>query len=354
MSARSILILLAAALLACSSGKKKDEDPKTQSLVIQPRKSRSDRPPKKPTAWFEEQIREIRAARREGNLNSALVMIDHALKQNPLQNSVVLLRELRRNVLFDILELPTVEGRIDSEKAPVVFGDPIRVRILLKNVSGRRVEIPAVRKKTSRSLFILDVIRQEFDIEAHVVLTRRIVHVPLDRDLGLDAGESMEQIIEISGAGNEQPVRGFRTYTITGQLRPIRLEVDGLPRFEPVPLQAMRLRSFAQDYDKLLGKPLEHVVEALEKRKPVTLLTAAALVGPDERQEMVDKLVGALGGQGRFDLAIVSALQYVTGVDLGRSPGTWRAWWPGVRESFFEKSVDRSDPDVPTFETDPK
>ncbi len=69
---------------------------------------------------------------------------------------------------------------------------------------------------------------------------------------------------------------------------------------------------------------------------------------------MVDKLVGALGGQGRFDLAIVSALQYVTGVDLGRSPGKWRAWWPGVRESFFEKSVDRSDPDVPTFETDPK
>ncbi len=350
MSVHTTLILLAVALLACSSGQKKDEKPETKSVVIDTRKSRTDRPPKKPVAWFEEQVREIRAARREGNINSALVMIDHALRQNPQQNYVVLLRELKRDVLHDILEMKTIEGRIDSEKTPVVFGDPIRIRILLKNISGRRVEIPALRKKTSRSLFILDVVRQEFDIEAHVVLTRRIVHVPLERDLGLDAGESMEQIIEISGAGNEQPVRGFRTYTISGQLRPIRLEVDGLPRFEPVPLRSMRLRSFAQDYDKLVGKPLEHVVEALEKRKPVTLLTAAALVGPDEQQEMVDKLVEALGGQGRFDLAIVSALQYVTGVDLGRSRETWRAWWPGVRESFFEKPVERRDPDVPTFD----
>ncbi len=350
MGVRSILILLAAALLGCSSGKKKDEKPETQQIVIKPHRSRADRPPKKPTSWFEEQIREIRAARRDGNLNSALVMIDNALKQNPLSSYAILLREERRNVLIDILEMPTVEGRIDSEKSPVVFGDPIRIRILLKNVSGRRVEIPLQRKKTSRSLFILDVIRQEFDIEAHVVLTRRLVHVPLERDLILDPGESMEQVIEISGAGNEQPVRGFRTYTITGQLRPIRLEVDGLPRFEPVPLQSMRLRSFAQDYDKLVGEPLKHVDEALRKHKPVTLLTAVALVGPDERQEVVDTLVGALGGQGRFDLAIVSALQYVTGVDLGRSAEKWRAWWPGVRESFFQEVVERPDPDVPTFD----
>ena len=112
----------------------------------------------------------------------------------------------------------------------------------------------------------------------------------------------------------------------------------------------MRLRSFAQDYDKLVEEPLKHVEVALQKRKPVTLLTAAALVGPDERQEAGDKLGGARGGQLRFDLAIVGALQYVTGVDLGRSPEAWRVWWPRVLESFFQEPVKRPDPDVPTFD----
>jgi hypothetical protein len=49
----------------------------------------------------------------------------------------------------------------------------------------------------------------------------------------------------------------------------------------------------------------------------------------------VDILVAALRGGGAMDWALFSALQHLTGAELGRDPALWRAWWPRVRETYF-------------------
>ncbi|MGH7162349.1 MAG: hypothetical protein ACREID_02610, partial [Planctomycetota bacterium] len=230
-----------------------------------------------------------------------------------------------------------------------VFGEPVRVRVVVRNVSGRRVFVPARWGGTTGSILVLDVARRDVDVRAHAVTVTRRVTRALERDLDLAAGGSTEIVFSLEEAGNDAPLQGFRTFTVAGRLRPALLEVGGLRRWDAVKIAGTSLRSFRPNYDHLLDDPVRRIEQAIEKGAPVHLLTAAALVPPERRRDAVDSLVAALRGDRSIDLTIFASLEVLTEIGLGRDVEAWRAWWPRVRENYFPAARERPSPDRPGF-----
>jgi len=334
----TLLVLLAAMCLctitACSSKEKEDLPGGKIEIPTQARRG-YNWPPKKPPEWFDDKIAEIRRLAGDEDLKAALGLVDIAIAERPAPGHDQMLRSLRGDLLRAILELLTVQIRIEPVEDPIRFGDAVRVRLEIKNVSGREILIPAQSKNHSRSLFRLEIIQQEFTIRAEIILRRRKVHVHLERDIILEKGGTYEQVLTLEGAGNERPVEGFRTYTVRGELRPVQYRVGGLPRFEAIPVRGTRMRSFARNFEHLADDPLARIEEAISKQAPQHLLTTTALVNPRDRQAATDLLIDALNGSA-MDLSIIASLQYLTGVEeLGRDASAWKSWWPRVREEFY-------------------
>ena len=63
----------------------------------------------------------------------------------------------------------------------------------------------------------------------------------------------------------------------------------------------------------------------------------------------MDALVGDLRGDRMMDWAIFAALEYLTRIGLGRDVNAWKAWWPRVREDYFEERAEAPGPG-PAFE----
>jgi hypothetical protein len=283
-------------------------------------------------------------------MRAALERTYNAVHHNPGEAHQARLVALLQKLNKKVLELQTLEAEVIPEADPITFGEPVRVRLVVTNVSGRRLTIPAKRRGSSRAMLVFDVVRREYDVRASVVTSRFRILRPIRDDLELPAGGRAAMRVNLGPLGNDRPLGGFRTYEISGLLRPTWTEVGGIRRWEAVPLAAGRLRSFRPNYEHLLKEPVDRVGQAIAKNAPVHLLTACALVPPGQRREAVDILVAALRGDRNIDWAIFGALNYLCQVELGRDPQAWKAWWPRVRDTFFEVPAPRRDPDVPTFD----
>ena len=94
---------------------------------------------------------------------------------------------------------------------------------------------------------------------------------------------------------------------------------------------------------------MKRIGQAIGKNAPVHLLTAAALVPPDQRTRAVDVLVDRLQGGRRIDFAILASLIHICEVEFGRDPSAWKAWWPRVRDTYFAKRPPEKRSDDPVF-----
>ncbi|MHC4548141.1 MAG: hypothetical protein ACYTEZ_05125 [Planctomycetota bacterium] len=358
------LLWLVGALAACRAPNPEQGVSREQVAIPPPERSRGE--PKQPPQWFEEQIAAAEQAQAQDRVREALERVLQAKTQDPGEEHLARLNELLGELHRAVLELDSLVGWVDGERDPIVFGRTVRVRIHLHNPTPRPIRVPArpppvtVRParpvpgesavvQSSKSLFVLDVVRRDYDTRAQVVSTSRRLHRPLARDLDLPPGGTREIILDLGMAGNDRGLAGFRTFTVGGQLRAAIVEVGGMRRWDAIPLREGTLRSFRPGYEHLASDPVGRIAEAAAKRAYVHLLTATALVPHDRRRDAVDRLVGALGQLISLDWALFSCLQYLTGIELGRDADAWRAWWPRVRATYFAPPARKPRKDVPDF-----
>lgn len=306
--------------------------------------------PKQAPEWFHAEIEAAWEDLRAGRLEEGLKRVVHARAQDPDGDDLADLDDLLRRFNQAVLDLPTLAVSVEPFRDPVVFGDPVRVRIRIANNGPRRVRVRARPAKGSPTLFLLDVIRTEFDIRAQVVRSRQQVHVPLRKDLDLPPRATTEIVLDVEGAGNDRPLDGFRTFAVGGQLRAGAIELDGLRRYDAIRIKSGTLRSFRPNYEHLATDPVARIRQAFERSAPVHLLTAVALVPPAGRRDAVDALVAGLQGAGPMDLCAFGCLEYLTNAELGRDADAWRAWWSRVRDRFFAEGEGASgDREKPRF-----
>jgi hypothetical protein len=343
-------LLFLVALAACSSS----EPSVSRERVVLSAAPRPSGNPRRPPEWFEQEIVAASADLREGRLEEGLARVHAARAQAPGPEDATALDDLLRRFHQSVLDLPTLVAAMEPERDPITFGEPLRVRIRLKNPGTRRVRVRAKPRKTSPTVFVLDVLRTEYDVRAQVVSSHAQVTYPLRRDLDIPPGGTTEITFTVEESGNERPLDGFRTFRVSGQLRASSVELGRLRRYEAVRLAAATLRSFRPNYEHLLDDPLARVRQALERNAPIHLLTAAALAPLSRRGEAVDLLVAALRGGGAMDLAACACLEYLTNAGLGRDADAWKAWWPRVREHYFDVPEGEGPGEGPRFAAPPR
>ena len=162
-----------------------------------------------------------------------IVRFEHPYRESPArilpqQHPQVLQRRSDLPPATDVLRLDTLGGRVLPEREPIEFGRPIRIRVRLENLGSRPIRVPARREDTSGSLFVLDIERREYDVRAQVVTRQGVVHLPLPVDLELAPRGVVEVPLDLGMQGNDRPLAGFRTYRISGLLRPAILDAGGL------------------------------------------------------------------------------------------------------------------------------
>lgn len=292
--------------------------------------------PRKPPEWFDQEITAATEELRAGRLEEGLRRVGRARAQDPEGEDLADLDDLLRRFNQAVLDLPTLVIAVEPERDPIVFDEPVCVRIRLSNPGTRTVRVRAQPRKGSKSLFVLDILRTEYDVRAHVVRSRQQVHYALRKDLDLPPRATTEIVLTVEGAGNDRPLEGFRTFTVGGQLRARAIELEGLRRYEAIRMRPGTLRSFRPNYEHLAEDPVRRVRQAFERNAPLHLLIAVALVAPAQRKEAVDVLVGWLQGGGPMDLCAFACLEYLTNVELGRDADAWRAWWSRVGDRYFE------------------
>ena len=249
-----------------------------------------------------------------------------------------------------MLDLKTLDAWIVMERDPMVFGDAVRIRIHFRNNTQRRVYIPARKEGTTGSLFVLVVSQRDYDIRAQAKTDQRRVFKQLEQDLDIAPGATTEVVLHIPEFNNAAPLEGFRAFYVAGMLRPAVIEVGGLRRGEAIPIRGGRGTSFRANWEHLADDPVRRVKQAIEKQAAVHLLTAAALVPYDDRRAAVDAMVEQLRGDRLIDWAMFAALQHLTQVELGRDAAAWQAWWPRVREDYFQSLPHTIPTAVPSFD----
>jgi len=356
---RRLLLFQALLFAACATT---DRPVSRDQVVIAAAKPKGK--PKKPSEWFEREIEAASEDLRAGRLEEGLKRVLDAKAEDPAGEDDADLDDLLRRFNRAVLDLPTLLATVEPEHDPIAFGDPVRISILLSNPGTRTVRVPVrtlpfrpppsamgprPQVESSASLFVLDLVRTEYDVNAHVISARRQVHYPLRRDLDLPPGATTEITLTVAGAENDRPLDGFRIYTVGGQLRPAVIELNGLRRYEAIRLRAGTLRSFRPNYEHLAEDPVGRIRQAFERNAPLHLLTAAALVPPRGRASAVEALVAGLKGGGPMDLAAFAALSYLTNVDLGNDASAWRTWWSRVGEHYFDVGDEEGPAEGPRF-----
>jgi hypothetical protein len=331
------------------------EEPSGKVVVIEQGRKAPTVKPLKPAEWFQGQIEAAELERKQGRTRAALERVHFAKTQRPPSDIDAELTVLLRGLMEEVLELDTITASVVPDKDPVSFGEALRFRIRLHNGTGGPVRIPARLENTSGSRLVLDVSARSHDIRAQVTTRHRQVVRELTRDIAIPPGGTYERIVIVrpTQVGNEKPLDGFRTYTVGGHLRAIYVELDGLRRWEAIRIQPATVRAFRSNWEQLAADPVGRIGQAIAAEAPVHLVTAVALVPSASRTAAVDKLIDELRANRLIDWAIFASLQYLTNADLGRDAMAWRAWWPRVRENYFDKPKESSGTDGgPEFDTE--
>jgi hypothetical protein len=339
------LLLFALVCAACASPKEPDRE-----RVVTPRRGVGAEAA--PSPRFENELAEIDRLRAEGDLKTAAERTERALRARPPEPYLGELRERKRALLEDSLALPTLQGEVVPERERLAFGDPVRVRVRLRNVSGRPARVPARWWLSSGAVFQFDIERRDLDVRGQRVLDRSRSYVPLGKDLELQPEGSFEQVVELPAAGNPANLDGIRLFVVGGSFRPPFVEVGGVRRLVAIPLRPATFSAFRPNFEHLLDDPLARLRQSIEKRSPSHVLTASALVPEAERRAAAEALVAGFGADVRLDLALCAALGHLTGVNLGPDPELWREWWGRAKDRWFEAAPGRPAPGTPAFPPD--
>lgn len=348
MRRRLFFCLLVAALPACRT--RDPEEPARERVAVDPAGGR--RPaaaPRRTDDWFRAEFQAAEEEEARGDLKEALERIDRALRESPPADVAASFSDLRAAIHRRVLELPTLEGRIVPAKDPLVFGEAVPVVVRLENTSRKRVVVAGPAPGVSPSVLDLEVERRDYDTRGQVVRTTRRVAHPFPQTVELGPGGVLEQTFLLANAGNEQPFDGVRLLRVRGLFRPARLEVGGVARWDAVRLEAGTVRAFRANWEPLAKDPVASIGQAIAKRAPSHLLTAAALLEGGRRREGVDRMVAALGRDRALDPALCAALELLTEAGLGSDPDPWTRWWAEVRETFFGRAPEAPPPGTPRF-----
>lgn len=274
-------------------------------------------------------LAEVERLLAAGDLHAAVAMTEAWLVR-PLSSSDRRRFEgYRTDARRRILQTLVLDGFVRVAPSRITVGERVTVDVLLVNLSGRELRLPASAPGASPTSLHLALSCVEISADGARVEDRRTDVVALGEDVTLGPGERRAFSIPMGTDDRNLVGVGLRRFTLAATLWPARLEVGGESHPGSVTLRAAEFDAFPKNWEHLAAAPVERLAEALRKRSVVHIPLAAALVDVQDRPRAFDLLKAHLMEQGLSGpsfpsrVAACVALRLVTRKDLPADPPIW-------------------------------
>ncbi|MEE9392201.1 MAG: hypothetical protein V3W41_06825 [Planctomycetota bacterium] len=282
---------------------------------------------------------EIEAIIAEGDLKGAIAMIDEMSVEEGLDPKwrsrfqVLKIRAKR-----DLAQTKLLRGIIRLNRYRFAIGDIIKGEVVLENISGREVFIPATSEVQSGdgrgalatgTFFHRKVTYHEFVPSNTVIMETDTANIRVDEDIRLAPGESFRIPIELDTGMRNKGGRMLRSYVFDCTLHPAEIMVGDEMFNVSLPFRSAEARVYPLNAEHLAIEPLDKVKESFRRRTPTHLHLAASLVGVDEMENLYGFFYLKLRDPKTPDymeLAIMTCLRICSGDSGPENKESWLAW----------------------------
>lgn len=286
--AAALAVSAAAALSGGCGTSASDVDPLTQTSVTlgtAPGGAPPDRGSSDSWTQAESALAAAEAAWQSGDPLSAVAIANQALRKGVPAELEPRFRELRLRARTAVVADRIVQLRALPVKDVVGDGDPVPVRITIRNLSAADLRSPQRESGSSDAMFVLAVVREDWDVYGNVRSSEFTLRAPLTEDLSVPPSGEREVQVTIGPDLVELTHEGFSVFRIGGTFRPVVIRVGASEFFDALPIEPATVRVLQRGWDQLAADPVASLRKAVAKRSPPHVLAAAELVAPVDRAE---------------------------------------------------------------------
>ncbi len=258
-----------------------------------------------------------------GDAASALETARRTLDRYPPKEQGDRLRGIRQRAKKEFLRSAIARGEA-SAPAMASEGEPLEVRVGLRNLSPVPLSSEEPGRGVSPTLVLLRVTRTAWDIYGNVRSESWEETHPLPAGEA-GPGGSLEVAVPVdTDRFRESRPNGFVRYEFGGAILPSGVRVGEMALHERIPVEQATTLAFPQrGWEEVAADPEAHLDRGVRAGNPVRLLVAAACLAPGARGPAGVRLARILRDDpgSSVENAVRAALRY-----LGEDPGADR--WP--------------------------
>jgi len=318
---------LGAALLSlaagCSSVRTLSQDDLlAQGQVVhegRPGAARAERLPGSTAADAEAAADRAESLLDAGEEAEALVVIREALAARPPEGPAARLRALRIRARREFLQDAVARASIEVSPARMTEGTPLRVRVVLRNLSPVPLVVRRAPGGTSPTTARISIRRRAVDVYGNVRTDSWEESLPVPPGEAPPGGTLAAETVFLTERFRPLFPRGFVEYSFGGTLLPSALAAGEVAVHERIPLDEASAFAFPAKWEEVAADPGRAIDRGLEARNPVRLLVAAACTDPAGRAAAGARLAALLGGEPplspAMDAGVRAALRVLGGDD---------------------------------------
>jgi len=201
------------------------------------------------------------------------------------------IRALRFEAKKRLLERQVLVCRVLPDRDLVVVGNDVIFDLTARNVSNHPIRIPYKGPKSTGTVFVIDIEREDWDIFGNVLSEKNRIIVPLTEILDIPVGGRRSVRASLPTGTVADRHLGFTVFTFSGVLRPAVIVCGEERYYQGVTVEKAVVRVVPPGYEPIAEAPIETLSKAWRLGAREHLLLAAELAPPEKRDEVVGILI---------------------------------------------------------------
>ena len=255
------------------------------------------------------------------------------------KNTVKYLKHLLNKIDDAMQSNGVLQGKVSAENSSYEYGDKIKFKFLLRNVSSAILKISfsneVSRAKTTYSKYyspcIISFTFTQWSGKSSKSI-KRSIPFRIEGETELQPGEIWQHIWEYDTSGATE-LESLGTIKISADIRPLQVIENDTPiSIKMIKLTPAEVSVYPKGYTELSkgDNIIENLQEAIKNAESVRIVIAASAIGNNDKMKweankiLIDALKSAKGDT-RF--GIFKALRAINGFDLAYDESYWREWF---------------------------
>ncbi len=309
------------------------------SAIYIPRESRDQDVPNVDETLFAEAYEAAQDCRGRSEIERALKIIQDTLQLGAPRDWHGRFIRLEGELKRESVQRTILDAFVLLSRERFSLGEMIEGEIVIQNISGQTVVIPATRSTSivgqtssaeAKSVLHATVAFTEYRPFDMVIRNSQDRMIIIDNDINLKPGGVFRVPISIDSRALDPSSPTYRTYELGGTLHPTIVKVGEATFTSRIALRPVTAHVFPRNYEHLAEAPLERLKDALRRSALTHLPIVAALLRKDDANEARSLLFAAMNEVGCAEplrQTIITCLRIITGERFGGTPTEWNNWY---------------------------